>query len=211
MRFKINTIPPRYRTRSRLEPLGCKGLLKNDLCLVTMILHCTQKLLKELGKPYLQNSDEPTTGLGNWYANLLTIDRRKCVMFTSEKTLYSFLIPKVRKENLTNIVDVFLYNLNINLQAEGFPIEVICRVMQECSDIGFAKTSSKQVLGSMNELAFQYQNVIVKHFGGLESISILGVNKEINRTIMGGIKYLHPIEALREFLTGERQQRYKSI
>ena len=58
MRFKINTIPPRYRTRSRLEPLGCKGLLKNDLCLVTMILHCTQKLLKELGKPYLVGEQE---------------------------------------------------------------------------------------------------------------------------------------------------------
>ena len=80
-----------------------------------MILHCTQKLLKELGNPPLQNPDEPTTGLGNWCANLLTIDRRKCILFTNEKTLYSFLVPKVKKEYLKNIADEFLLNLSLNL------------------------------------------------------------------------------------------------
>ena len=64
------------------------------------LIHCTAKLLKELGSPTLQSpANEPDTqGLGNWYANLLRIDRRKCILFTNEKTLYSFLIPKVKKE-----------------------------------------------------------------------------------------------------------------
>jgi hypothetical protein len=175
-----------------------------------MILHCTQKLLKELGNPSVQNPAEPNTGLGNWYANLLTIDRRKCILFTNEKTLYSFLIARVKKENLKNIVDDFLFNLNLNLQAEGFPIEVISRVMQEYTDIGFAKTASRQVLGSMNELTFQYKYIIINHYGGIENVRILGVNKEINRTIMGGIKYLRPLESLRELLLGERQPRYRT-
>jgi Domain of unknown function (DUF6933) len=170
-----------------------------------MILHCTQKLLKGLGNPQLQNHDEPTTGLGNWYANLLTIDKRKCILFTNEKTLYSFLVPKVKKENLKNIADEFLLNLSLNLQAEGFPIEIISRVMQEYTDIGFAKTASKRILGSMNELTFQYKYIIINHFGGIENIRMLGVNKEINRTIMGGIKYLRPIESLQELLLGVRQ------
>lgn len=38
------------------------------------LLHCTQKILKEIGSPSLWNSDEPSRGLDNWYANLLTID-----------------------------------------------------------------------------------------------------------------------------------------
>jgi hypothetical protein len=173
------------------------------------LLYCTQKLLKELGKPPLQNPDnEPNKeSLGNWYANLLRIDKRKCILFTNEKTLYSFLIPKVKKENLKNIIDEFLFNLNMNLQAEGFPLEVIHRVMQEYPDIGFAKTASRHVLGSMNELAFQYENLIVNFTEGIENIRILGVNKDINRTIMRGIKYLHPIEMLQELLLGERQPR----
>ena len=120
------------------------------------IIHCTRKLLRELDVPLveLDKIPPPTEGIGNWYANLLRIDRRKCLLFTNEKTLYTFLIPKVLKDNLKNIEDEFFINLNYNLQNEGFGLEVINRVMQEYQEIGFAKTSNRQVLGSMNEFAF---------------------------------------------------------
>lgn len=121
------------------------------------LIHCTQKLLKEMGPPTIEtSSSESPEGLGNWYANLLRIDKRKCLLFTNEKTLYTFLIPKVLKANLKNIEQEFLINLSYNLQCEGFRIDVINRVMQEYQEIGFAKTSNRQVLGSMNEFAFQY-------------------------------------------------------
>ena len=168
------------------------------------LIHCTQKLLKELGNPPLQSpADKPNKkGLGNWYANLLRIDRKKCILFTNEKTLYSFLIPKVNKEKLKNIIDEFLFNLNMNLQAEGFPLEVITKVMQEYTDIGFAKTASRHVLGSMNELNFHYEYLIIQRYEGIENIRILGVNKEVNRSLMRGSRHLHPIEMLQELLTG---------
>ena len=84
------------------------------------LIQCTLKLLKELGSLPLQDPDNSSPqGLGNWYANLFRIGRRKCVLFTNEKTLYSFLIHKVKKENLKNIEEEFLVNLNLNLQAEG--------------------------------------------------------------------------------------------
>lgn len=59
------------------------------------LLHCTQKLLKELGTPPLVDTPAVTEGLGNWYANLIRIDRKKCILFTNEKTLLSFLIQNV--------------------------------------------------------------------------------------------------------------------
>jgi hypothetical protein len=137
------------------------------------LLHCTRKLLKELDV-LLVEPDRiplPTEGLGNWYANLIRIDRRKCLLFTNEKSLYTFLIPKVLKANLKNIEDEFLINLSYNLQTEGFGIEAINRVMQEYQEIGFAKTSNRQVLGSMNELTFQYK-VLIEQKEGLENIRI---------------------------------------
>ena len=95
------------------------------------LIHCTQKLLKELGSPHLQNIESTlaTEGLGNWYANLIRIDRRKCLLFTNEKTLYSFLIANVLKKNIKNIEEKFLINLSMILQAEGFRFEVINRVL----------------------------------------------------------------------------------
>lgn len=99
----------------------------------------------------------------------------------------------------------------MNLQAEGFPLEVISRVMAEYTDIGFAKTVSRHVLGSMNELTFHYEYLIIQRYEGIENIRILGVNKEVNRTIMRGLKYLHPIDSLQELLFGERQPRPKIV
>ena len=167
------------------------------------LIHCTQKLLKELGNPPLQTLDnEPNIeGLGNWYANLLRIDRRKCLLFTNEKTLYSFLIPNVLKKNIKNIEEEFLISLSMNLQAEGFSREVINSVMREYQGIGFAKTANKKVLGAMNQLAFEYE-VFVQGKEGLENVKILEMNRDINRTILKGIKFLHPIEALRDVLNG---------
>jgi hypothetical protein len=163
------------------------------------IIHCTRKLLKELDVPIIE-PDKTTLDsqcLGNWYANLIRIDRKKCLLFTNEKTLYSFLIPHIKKANLKNIVDEFMINLSFNLQYEGFSLDVIAKVMQEYEEIGFAKTASKKVLGSMNELAFQYE-ILIMEKEGLGNVKILEQNHSINRTILGAIKYGRPIEALKK-------------
>jgi hypothetical protein len=170
------------------------------------IIHCTRKLLKELDVHLveLDKISSPTEGLGNWYANLLRIEKRKCLLFTNEKSLYTFLIPKVLKANLKNIEEEFLINLSYNLQSEGFGIEVITRVMQEYQEINFAKTMSKSLLGSMNEFAFEYDYLIRKE-GGIDDIRILHLNREINRMPMGALKYEYPIEALMKLLTNKSQ------
>ena len=129
------------------------------------IIHCTRKLLKELDVPLVEPDKIPlfTEGIGNWYANLLLrIDGRKCLLFTNEKSLFTFLIPKVLKANLKNIEDEFLIHLNYNLQNEGFGLNVINKIMHEYQEIGFAKTISKSLLGSMNDLAYQYEFQIMR-------------------------------------------------
>jgi len=60
-------------------------------------------------------------------------------------------------------------------------------------EIGFAKTASRKVLGSMNELTFMYE-VLDMEKEGLGNVKILELNHSINRTIMGAIKYGRPIE-----------------
>ncbi len=166
------------------------------------ILHCTKKLFKELGVPLVEADEipQPTEGLGNWYANLIGIDRRRCLLFTNEKTLYTFLIPKVLKGNLKNIENEFLTHLTYNLQNEGFGMEV-ASIQQEYKEIGFAKTSNKRVLGSLNEFAFEYEFLIMRK-EGLENVKILEVNRQINRTIKVAIKYQRPIEVLKKVLQG---------
>jgi hypothetical protein len=71
--------------------------------------------------------------------------------------------------------------------------------MQEYHEMGFAKTSNRQVLGLMNEFAFEY-DYFIRREGGLEKARIIEINKEINRTPMGAMKYRHPIEGLKILL-----------
>lgn len=167
------------------------------------LIHCTQKLLKELDVKILEPNELPVApeGLGNWYANLIRIDRKKCILFTNENTLYSFLIPNVLKKNIKNIAEEFLINLNLNLQAEGFNLEVINRVMQEYQEIGFATTVSRSVLGSMNDFAYQYD----AHFEyekeeGTGRIDILAINHQVNKSPMSMLKYESPLKALKSLL-----------
>jgi hypothetical protein len=165
------------------------------------LIHCTQKLLKELGGPHLQSPDSSpdTNGLGNWYANLLRIDRRKCLLFTNEKTLYTFLIPKVLKEHLKNIKNEFLNHLILNLQYEEIGLDAVNRVGQEYQEIGFAKTNNRVVLGSMNDFIYQAEGYIEVQ-GGIDRANILVVNHKVNQSPMSMLQYERPVDVLKKVL-----------
>ena len=159
------------------------------------VIHCTQKLLKELGNPALCDPvNLLSNSLESWYANLLRFHRKKCILFTNEKTLYSFLVPNVLKADLKKLETIFLINLSYNLKYEGFPPDVIKQFTQKHQEICFAKTTNRGVIGSMVDFAFQYSYYIET----VEDInSILEINSKINTTPMGYLKYKYPIESLR--------------
>jgi hypothetical protein len=73
------------------------------------IIHCTKKLQKEMG---LKNENlvaqKPMFSyLGLWHANLLFIDRRKCVLFANDKTLFNFLIPDIARVQIRELATLF--------------------------------------------------------------------------------------------------------
>ena len=165
------------------------------------IIRATQKLLKELDVKgtILPKEVVPIAPLGPWYANLLRIDRRKCILFTHEETLYSFLVTGVRKKDLNNFRGLFSVHLGLNLQAENFPTSVIDLINKQNEKLEITKTTNRSTLGSMNDQSFAYK-VHVEHEGGVDGCAMLEINKRINRTPMGALGYKYPIEKLAEKL-----------
>jgi hypothetical protein len=162
------------------------------------ILRCTKKLLTELKtKPSegVTSSDE----MGCWHANLLRIDRRKCILFTHDVTLYSFLIPGFKKPQFENFREVFGQHLFKNLLWENFPQNQIEIVLDEHREVIIAKTNNRSVLGSMNDLAFQLKYRIAA-MGGLVNVDITKLNHELNRIPMSTIKEIYSINELRKLL-----------
>jgi hypothetical protein len=163
------------------------------------ILHCTKKLLNEIGASQrgAKPPEHPAGFLGPWHANLIRIERRKCLLLTNDRTLYSFLIPCVKKKDLVNFRELFVLHLKMNLVKEGFGPEDITKALEEYDEIAIVPTTSRSVLGSMNDLADQ-ADFLVSRAGGLEQGDMLTVNMMLNRIPMGAIRYRYAIDKVYE-------------
>lgn len=152
---------------------------------------CTQKLAKELGAKLFSPIDQKE-GLGNWYANLLHIGRRKCVLFTHEQTLYSLFVPGLKKPEFKRLDDIFLMTLADHLHHDGFEPASIKNILDGYTGrLEFAKTENKSVLGSMNDLAYQIK-IEVQIQKGLANIDLVAVTKKLNRIPFKAIGFEYP-------------------
>jgi hypothetical protein len=163
------------------------------------VLRCTKKLLKEL-KTVGSAGVHPAGPLGGWHANLLRIDRRKCVLFTQNATLFSFLVPGLKKPHYENFLEVFRQSLFKRLLHEEIPQRQIEAILDEHREIVIAKTNNRSVLGSMNDLAFQLRYQIVAQ-GGLENVDLYELNRYLNRIPMGAINAIYSIDELKALLS----------
>jgi len=162
------------------------------------IIRCTAKLLTEI-------KTKPTNGLiqpsacCDWHANLLWVDRKKCVLFTNNQTLYSFFLPSIKKPLRRNFEEVFRLGLFKSLMTEGFAEPQVEYMLREHQHIVIAKTNSRSVLGSMNDLAFQIKSMIYAT-GGLANANLSEINSQLNRIPMSAIKYKVSIDEMKRLL-----------
>jgi len=134
--------------------------------------------------------------VGPWHANLIHIDRRKCVLFVNDKTLFNFIVPDLSRAQISELDKLFKGYLSCVLADAGISEADRARILSEYDEVEYANTNSKSVLGSMNNLAFHYKYSI-QEAGGVHSPDVPGIIRRLNRMPMGALKYVYPIEALR--------------
>ena len=160
------------------------------------ILRCTQKLLSELKLKPSDSMQQPSE-LSSWHANLLRIDRRKCVLFTHDTTLYSFFVPGLKKPDFKDFREVFRQNLFKSLMAENFSQKHIEIFLDDIREIEISKTNNRSVLGSMNDLTFQVRCQIADE-GGIEIADITKLIHDLNRIPMSAIEETYSIYELKK-------------
>ena len=62
---------------------------------------------------------------------MLRNDRRKCILFTNDLTLYSFFVPGLNRLGFKRFQDVFRENLFISLISDGFSQAQVEKVLSE--------------------------------------------------------------------------------
>jgi hypothetical protein len=154
------------------------------------VIRCTGKLLKEIGRPRPEfvRADEEAT----WCANLLRIERRKCLIITHHSTLFTLFVPDLVRAQIRMLPEILALFLNRAMRNEGLRLEQNV----EPETIALARTTSRSVLGSMNDLAFQC-SCHIEAEGGLLRYDRDGLIRRINRVPMSAIDYDYAIDQLR--------------
>ena len=157
-----------------------------------VIVRCTAKARTLLGVRELAEV-EPSDD--DWYLNLLWFDRRKCLLLAHVGTLFPVFVADVRKADLTPL-DLWLANVvRRELNAEGLPDNVLGELVPP---VVVAKTSSRQMLGFMNEMA-RFAEYAIADAGGLARCDIGELNREQRRILHNrGGRYATPLELIAE-------------
>lgn len=161
-----------------------------------MVLRCTKKLLDVLRPPEVS---APEPGEDDWYANLLVLDRRKCLLLTHAATLFTVFEPDVRVGELRSTRDLVSALVERELCKEQLPPETFGDMRSE--ELVIAKTADRSVLGCMNDMAFLVE-VAVGQSGGLASLGDRALNRKLRRNINinSARDYQRPIDLVRERL-----------
>jgi uncharacterized protein DUF6933 len=144
-----------------------------------VVLRCTAKMLTLLGsRPRdlvtIAPSDE------DWYANLLWLDGRKCLLLAHAGTLFSVFVSDIRKADLMPIGPSVVRFIHNELEAESFPLDRLGSL--DFRSIALAKTQSRMVLGYMNEMA-RFCEYAVGDAGGLARCDARELNRELRREL----------------------------
>ncbi len=166
------------------------------------LIRCTAKLLKEMGLKKSDLVDEsPTISfLGQWHANLIYISRRKCILFANDKTLLNFIVPDISRAEIRNLDAMFKSMLRCVLAQESYSDENIEKILAEYTEIKIGKSNNRSALGSMNDLAFNYEYSIIES-GGPHSPAIPAIIARLNRMPMrAGKDCIFPLKELGKLL-----------
>ena len=161
-----------------------------------MVLRCTRRVLDLLGGRAVTLTELPPAD-DDWYANLLWLDRQKCLLLTHAGTLFSVFLAGVRKADLRPIGPYVVKAVEAELCSESLSPDTFGQLNPDT--VRLAKTASRSTLGFMNEMAVQlgYQ---VADAGGLSHYNISALNHHLRRTLHNHGGYVYPIELVAQRL-----------
>ena len=158
-----------------------------------VVLRCTAKMLSLLGaRPRDLVTIEPSDQ--DWYANLLWLDGRKCLLLTHAGTLFSIFVSDIRKADLVPIGPSVVSSIQTELGAESLPLDRLG--VLDPRHVVLAKTESRTVLGYMNEMA-RFCEYAIDDAGSLARCNAGELNRELRRELHLSRQppgYLVPIE-----------------
>jgi hypothetical protein len=164
-------------------------------------LRCTQKLQKFLGIVPVNILELTTATLGDWYANLVPTVSGDLIVFVNETALLTVAIPTLETNNLVPLFRLRVTNL---LEMIGINPKEIVNEISHYQQIQFGKTASRRILGSMNDIAWQYQTMAEDAENKVD-LSLSKAELNLSQMPCKPIDYRFPAEIARELLNPKQK------
>ena len=162
-----------------------------------MILRCTKKLLDVIRPEQLASPDPHPE---DWYANLVVLDRCKCLLLTQAESLFTIFEPDVRAAQLRETHQLVTQLIERELLSEGLPSSALGNL--ENQSLAIAKTADRRVLGCMNDMALHCEYSVAQA-GSLPVLDVQSLNHHLRRNINSSRNYQRPIDVLIEQVSGQ--------
>jgi hypothetical protein len=159
-------------------------------------LRCTRKLLNFLGIVPDQTPQPPSGSLGDWYANLVPTAAGALIIFVNERSLLTVAVPEWEAENLIPWFRLRVANL---LGTIGISAESVSREVKHLDHVQFARTASRRILGSLNDLAWNYQ-WLAEDAEGEEGLSLSHAELHLSQMPQRPLGYKTAVDVAKELL-----------
>ncbi len=159
------------------------------------VLRLTSKLLAEIDVQPSPDSTAAPSPLGDWYGHIFTVERRKCIIFINEPTLFVCPAIGVVKSDCRQIILFFLGVLVQALRTTGFNEREVNWILARHKNISVGCATNRSMLGSLNSRVTDIRTHFAWHLG-FESCDIGNVTKRLNEMPLKPIGYATAIEQM---------------
>ena len=157
-----------------------------------MILRCTVRAAGLLLGPRAELARTPASD-DDWYANVLWIDRRKCLLLMHAGSLFPIFVADVRSAQWRPPGRPVIAAIRAALSREQLPPDSFGAL--DADAVSTAATASRQVLGYMNETAHT-SRYAVEQAGGLGHVDLDALNHQLCVLLHNRDGYHTPLDLL---------------
>nr|WP_178138699.1 hypothetical protein [Ferrithrix thermotolerans] len=131
-----------------------------------------------------------------WYANLIWIQGRKCLLASHAGTMFSVFAPDIRLSDIRPIGKFLVPLIEAQLDSENLDRQTFGQLDPSC--VVVTSTADRSVLGRMTDLALSCE-YIVERDGGLKNIDLKDLHYFIQRNITNLADYQQPVKLAAEW------------
>lgn len=146
-----------------------------------MLLRCTRKVLKLLDqRPRQVELSQAEDGLAEWYVDIVDASGPTFFLCTNPGTFYTLVLPVGQNNQIADLSDRLLIRLVLHMTELGISRSRVERLIRGLGTVIVAKTASRSMLGSMNDLITHFLWHFSQEMGSKGQVDLRAIERQLN-------------------------------